>query len=67
MADYTGDILLVAINYDKGTKKHECEIERCRKEKRIKMGKAARRKAELEFALEGVVKKHLEIYHRVYE
>ncbi len=37
------------------------------KDLRIKMGKAARRKAELEFALEDVVKKHLEIYHRVYE
>ena len=24
--DYTGDILLVGINYDKKTKKHECVI-----------------------------------------
>lgn len=37
------------------------------KDLRIKMGNAAREKAEREFALEGVVKKHLEIYHRVYE
>lgn len=25
--NYTGDILLVGINYDKDTKKHSCEIE----------------------------------------
>lgn len=25
--NYTGDILLVGINYDKKTKKHECVIE----------------------------------------
>ena len=28
VADYTGDILLVGINYDKNTKRHECRIER---------------------------------------
>ena len=28
VADYTGDILLVGINYDKDTKQHECHIER---------------------------------------
>ena len=28
VADYTGDILLVGINYDKKTKQHECQIER---------------------------------------
>ena len=28
VADYTGDILLVGINYDKNTKQHECEIEK---------------------------------------
>ena len=28
VADYTGDILLVGINYDKDTKQHECQIER---------------------------------------
>ena len=27
VADYTGDILLVGINYDKKTKQHECQIE----------------------------------------
>ena len=32
IADYTGDILLVGINYDKDTKQHECQIERWRKE-----------------------------------
>ena len=26
--DYTGDILLVGINYDKKTKKHQCRIEK---------------------------------------
>ncbi len=35
------------------------------KELRIKMGKAAREKAEREFSLENVVKKHLEIYDNV--
>jgi hypothetical protein len=33
IAEYTGDILLVGINYDKNTKHHECQIERWRKEK----------------------------------
>lgn len=33
VAEYTGDILLVGINYDKNTKHHECQIERWRKEK----------------------------------
>lgn len=28
---YTGDILLVGINYDKKTKKHECVIEQYEK------------------------------------
>ena len=28
VADYTGDILLVGINYDRNTKQHECQIER---------------------------------------
>ena len=32
ITDYTGDILLVGINYDKNTKRHECQIERWRKE-----------------------------------
>jgi hypothetical protein len=32
VAEYTGDILLVGINYDKNTKQHECQIERWRKE-----------------------------------
>ena len=31
VADYTGDILLVGINYDKKTKRHECQIERWQK------------------------------------
>ncbi len=31
VADYTGDILLVGINYDKDTKQHECQIERWQK------------------------------------
>ena len=31
IAEYTGDILLVGINYDKDTKQHTCKIERsCR-------------------------------------
>ena len=33
VADYTGDILLVGINYDKDTKRHECQIERWQKAK----------------------------------
>ena len=28
---YTGDILLVGINYDKSGKKHECVLEKCEK------------------------------------
>lgn len=32
IAEYTGNILLVGINYDKQTKRHECRIERWRKE-----------------------------------
>ena len=32
IAEYTGDILLVGINYDKNAKQHECQIERWRKE-----------------------------------
>lgn len=31
VADYTGDILLVGINYDKDTKQHECLIEHWKK------------------------------------
>ena len=31
IADYTGDILLVGINYDKKTKQHDCKIERVNK------------------------------------
>ncbi len=30
--DYTGDILLVGINYDKKTKVHQCVIEKIAKE-----------------------------------
>ena len=30
LAEYTGDILLVGINYDKNTKQHTCQIERYR-------------------------------------
>ena len=30
IAEYTGDILLVGINYDKETRRHECQIERWR-------------------------------------
>ena len=30
--DYTGDILLVGINYDKKTKEHQCLIEKYEKE-----------------------------------
>ena len=29
---YTGDILLVAINYDKSSKEHQCQIEQYQKE-----------------------------------
>ena len=32
VADYTGDILLVGINYDKETKTYSCQIERWNKE-----------------------------------
>ena len=28
--DYTGDVLLVGINYDKDTKEHQCNIEKMR-------------------------------------
>ena len=31
VADYTGDILLVGINYDKDNKQHECLIEHWKK------------------------------------
>jgi len=31
IAEYTGDILLVGISYDKDTKRHECQIERWKK------------------------------------
>ena len=31
VAEYTGDIILVGINYDRDTKRHECQIERWRK------------------------------------
>lgn len=31
--NYTGDILLVGINYDKDTKTHQCMIEKYEKEK----------------------------------
>ena len=31
IVQYTGDILLVGINYNKDTKEHECVIEECRK------------------------------------
>ena len=33
IAEYTGDILLVGVNYDKKTKQHQCQIERWHKEK----------------------------------
>ena len=29
IAEYTGDILLVGINYDKETKQHACKLEKC--------------------------------------
>ena len=32
VAEYTGDILLVGINYDRDTKEHTCQIERWHKE-----------------------------------
>lgn len=32
VSEYTGDILLVGINYDSKTKTHTCEIERVWKE-----------------------------------
>ena len=32
IAEYTGDLLLVGINYDKETKQHSCKIERSMKE-----------------------------------
>ena len=32
VAEYTGDILLVGINYDKNTKHIDCQIERWQKE-----------------------------------
>ena len=32
VAEYTGDILLVGINYDRDTKQHECQIERWQKD-----------------------------------
>ena len=32
VSDYTGDILLVAINYDKKTKEHQCLIEQYKKD-----------------------------------
>ena len=31
LKNYEGEILLVAINYDKESKKHECQIERLKK------------------------------------
>jgi len=31
LSAYSGDVLLVGINYDKATKKHECKIERITK------------------------------------
>ena len=31
IADYTGDILLVGINYDRDTKQHGCQIEQWKK------------------------------------
>ena len=31
IAEYTGDILLIGINYDRETKLHTCRIERCNK------------------------------------
>ena len=31
VAEYTGDIILVGINYDRDTKRHDCQIERWKK------------------------------------
>lgn len=31
LKEYQGDLLLVGINYNKKTKKHECRVERLRK------------------------------------
>jgi hypothetical protein len=31
VAEYTGDILLVGVNYDRDTKRHDCQIERWKK------------------------------------
>lgn len=28
IADYYGDVLLIGVNYDKKTKKHQCKIEK---------------------------------------
>jgi hypothetical protein len=32
ISEYTGDIILVSVNYDKKTKQHQCQIERWQKE-----------------------------------
>ena len=32
LQDYQGNLLLVGVNYDKKTKKHECVIENARKQ-----------------------------------
>ena len=32
LVDYVGEVILVGVNYDKRTKKHQCEIERVTKE-----------------------------------
>lgn len=37
------------------------------KELRIRMGREARKKAECEFAIEDVIAKHLEIYHKIWK
>ena len=34
MRGFTGEIVLVGINYDKKTKKHKCEIERVRTQRK---------------------------------
>ena len=31
LKDYSGDVLLVGINYDKESKRHSCKIERAKK------------------------------------
>ena len=31
LKDYSGDVLLVGINYDKESKKHSCKIEKAKK------------------------------------